>query len=416
VQFRHAVFRYVDFTATTFEGEAIFELTTYRGDADFVDVTFERLADFDEAHFQANADFTGVAFRTRCNFRGAEFHGGNNHLDVAATFENVSFDGDAEFDDTYFSTAAFVDVIFSAFADFRGAIFDEEFRIEAIQRTSEAYVNFTDATLKEGRIVQPEGGWVRYDLTGASVGDVDLVAEVHSDRKELLDYFRFCETEFNEFDGYNFDFSDHTAYLDRNEWNLHDFDASGTDYEPAVPLTPETIERTYLKAKIAASSVGNQEAAGEFRIKRQQFARKKYWGIVGDDGEAPSTRLYNGARALENLFLDVSCGFGLRLRRIIGVFVVFPLIPGVFYAFGGGPFRTNIPVVGPLGEYPLLTAEGLRYLYKNIYFSYITFLTVGYGNNAPVGYLARAMAALEVYIGVVLGGLLLYALIKRSEV
>jgi uncharacterized protein YjbI with pentapeptide repeats len=416
VEFRHAVFRYVDFAAATFEAPAIFELTTFRGDADFLEVTFEDLADFDEAHFEANADFTGTTFRTRCNFRGAEFRGGSNHLDVAATFEDVAFEGDAEFDDTYFSTAAFVDVIFSAFADFGGAIFDDEFRIEAVQRTNEAYVNFTDATLKEGRIVQPESSWVRFDLTQASIGDLELDVEVRSDRKELLDYFRFCETEFNEFDGYTFDFSNHTDYLDRNAWVLHDFDASRTDYEPAVPLTPETIERTYLKAKIAASSVGNQQAAGEFRVKRQQFARKKYWGIVGDATEATSTRLYNGARALENLFLDISCGFGLRLRRIIGVFVVFPLIPAVFYSFLGGPFRTNIPVVGPLGEYPLLTAEGLQYLYKNIYFSYITFLTVGYGNNAPVGYVARAMAALEVYIGVVLGGLLLYALIKRSEV
>jgi hypothetical protein len=52
----------------------------------------------------------------------------------------------------------------------------------------------------------------------------------------------------------------------------------------------------------------------------------------------------------------------------------------------------------------------------NIYFSYITFLTIGYGGIGPEGIAARFTAAGLVYMNVILAGLFLYALIKRSEV
>jgi uncharacterized protein YjbI with pentapeptide repeats len=422
--FSHARFRYVSFEGTTFAGEANFETAVCTGDADFLGTTFQALADFDETRFEADGDFTDATFEAPCDFRGAEFHGGDNHLDVAATFRNVAFDADADFDNALFTTAVFEDVVFTDLADFRGATFEEAFTFAAEQRTNEAYVDFTGATLKDGEIRQPEGGWVRYDLTHASLGSVGFSTPEVSGRRELLDYFRFCETEFNEFDGHDFDFSEHTAYLDRNDWVLHEFDAPA-GYQPEVELTPETIERTYLKAKIAASSVGNQQAAGEFRIKRQEFARRKYWGIVGDTAEDTGTRLRNAARALENRFLGITCGHGLRLTRIVVVFALFPLVPALLYTYGGfipgftpGFFATTGVIeertVASLGE--VFSASGIQSLYANLSFAYITFLTIGYGNAAPQGGGANVVAAGSVYVSVILGGLVLYALIKRSEV
>ncbi len=54
-------------------------------------------------------------------------------------------------------------------------------------------------------------------------------------------------------------------------------------------------------------------------------------------------------------------------------------------------------------------------MYKNLHFSYITYLTIGYGGIGSTGALARMLAGLEVYLSVILGGLFLYALVKRSE-
>ena len=89
------------------------------------------------------------------------------------------------------------------------------------------------------------------------------------------------------------------------------------------------------------------------------------------------------------------------------------MIAAGIFALGGPMFETG---AGQIAFSELFTTEGLNTLTLNIYFSYITFLTVGYGNLAPIGLGARFMAGSLVYMNVILAGLFLYALIKRSEV
>lgn len=413
LNFRDAHLRDGLFEAISVGGHAMFENIQFDGDATFDGATFDSEVDFDEGRFFGDASFADVTFGGPAVFRGAEFQGDDNHLEEDASFDNARFSARADFDDALFSSASFVDTQFAATTDFKGAQFERAV-LHIVPVTNESYVDLTRAILKDGEIRQPEGGWVRYDLTNASLGSIGLSAATDSDHRQLLDYFRFCNTEFNEFDGYDFDFSAHTDYLDRNEWALHEFDENFADVAFALPMTPENVERTYLKAKTAASSAGQMKAAGEFRVKRQQFARKKYVGIATDGTTDLTTRLKNASRAAENAFLGVTCGHGMRLGRIVTVFALFPLFPAMLYAFGGPMFSTTIP---PLSEASgLFTQEGLSILYRNIHFSYISFLTIGYGYIGPTGVLSRFMAGMEVYINVILSGLVLYCLIKRSEI
>ncbi|MFB6353407.1 MAG: ion channel [Halobacteriales archaeon] len=325
----------------------------------------------------------------------------------------MHFADEVDFDNAAFTSANFRGTRFGGVTDFSGAAFADEVHFAAEAVGDDAYVDFTDAVLKEGLISQPAEHWVRYDFTQASLGDLRLEAERPGGTREILDYFRFCNTEFNEFDGHAFDFSAHTYYFDRNDWNLHAFEAASTDREYALEMTPENVETTYLKAKQAASAGGYVKAAGEFRVQRQRYARRKHLSIARDAAADLRTRLANASRAIENYFLDVTCGYGMRLGRILVVFLVAPLVPGLLYAFGGPAFRTGAGQLSSLGV--LATPEARAVLFKNLYFSYITFLTIGYGGIGPKGVLARMLAGLEVYLSVVLGGLVLYALIKRSE-
>ena len=153
------------------------------------------------------------------------------------------------------------------------------------------------------------------------------------------------------------------------------------------------------------------DASVEFDSTQQLYEQLPEWGLRTTD---LATRLKNASRAVENAFLGVTCGHGMRLGRIAAVFVLFPLFPAMLYAFGGPMFSTTIP---PLSEASgLFTQEGLSILYRNVHFSYITFLTIGYGYIGPEGAAARAMAGSEVYVNVILSGLVLYCLIKRSEI
>lgn len=412
--FRGAKFRYVNFDGSIFKGHAMFEETEYGADADFTSVVFHGEADFDEARFTEDVHFSDSRFEQPAVFRGAQFQGGAQHIEENATFEGVRFDDDVDFDNATFTSANFTNTRFGGVIDFTGAVFRDgaTFRVESTD--TDTYVNFTDATIQEGTITQPDGDRVRYDLTDASLGNVVFDAVSDDSRHDLLDCVRFCNTQFNEFDGYDFDFSRYTEYLDRNGWELHRFDENAAEYEYARELTPETIETTYLKAKNAASDAGYIKAAGEFRVNRQRYARKKHLDIVRDRGVDTRSRLKNASRAIENYFLGITCGHGMRLGRIAAVFLVTPLIPAFLYAFGGSLFRTSAGQITSLGQ--LATTDGLSTLYQLVYFSYITFLTIGYGGIAPEGALARFLAGFEVYLSVILGGLVVYALVKRSEV
>lgn len=411
--FRQARFRYANFEGVAFDGEAMFQEVEFDADADFVGVTFGGEADFDEARFREDTDFSGSRFVGACVFRGAEFMGGANHLEDDARFEGVAFEADADFDNAVFTSANFLEARFDGEVDFSGAVFEDRLDFEATAAGDDAYVDFTDAKLTAGHIVQPRGDWVRYDLTRASLGEVELDAADPDDHRHLLDYFRFCLTEFDEFDGHDFDFSNHLDYLDRNRWRLHTFAAGDADHGLAVEMTPMVVERTYMKAKNAASNAGDRKAAGEFRVKRQQYARETALEIARDATEDAETRLRNALRAGENFFLGATCGHGMRLLRILAVFFLIPVVPAFVYAFGGPPFRTGAGQLSSLGQ--LATPEGQAIMYENLHFSYITYLTVGYGNIGPQGALARMFAGVEVYLSVILGGLVIYALVKRSE-
>ena len=409
VVFRNGRFSYANFTKTDFEGDADFERTKFTDDAVFEGTVFSGMADFDEVVFDADADFTNTTFRRTAVFRGCEFRGGTNYLEDDAVFERAVFGNDADFRDTLFESASFVDAAFEGNVDFTESEFTDSLRLRASSFGEKTYFNFTEAEIADGTIIQPESGWIRFDMTKATLGTVNLRAADPEDERELLDYFRICDTTFE-----GFDFAAHLGYLDRNDWRLHTFDAGDHGYEFAEEMTPEMIEKTYLEAKNSASEESNIKAAGEFRVKRQQFARRKFYRIAGDSQETVGTRFRNLLRGVENLFLGVSCGYGLRLYRITGVFVVFPLLVGFLFAFGGEPFATSTDQLSSFGE--LTTSDGLHTLMINIYFSYITFLTIGYGGIGPEGIAARFTAAGLVYMNVILAGLFLYALIKRSEV
>lgn len=408
VTFKRGRFGYSNFTDAEFVDDAVFKRSEFTDDVLFDDVRFNGGADFDEVLFDGDSTFTNAVFAGTATFRGAIFNGGTNHIEDDAVFREATFVGAVDFSDVTCTSAEFTEVAFKQSADFTDAEFTDSLRLKAMSFGDDTYLNFTEATISEGRIVQPKNGWVRFDLTRSTVGDVELSAENPTDERELLDYARFCDTTFEEFT-----FSDHTDYLDRNDWNLHSFDDGTCPYEFAVEMTPDVVEKTYLRAKNSASAQSNVKAAGEFRVKRQQHARRKFFEIAADSSEPLLTRGQNAFRGIENLFLGISCGYGLRLYRITTVFALFPLFAGLLFALGGSPFETG---AGQLAASELATPDGLRTLGLNLYFSYITFLTVGYGNIGPIGPGARFVSAFLVYMNVILAGLFLYALIKRSEI
>ncbi len=435
--FKHTSFYYTAFQDVTFYDMTTFKQATANGTIRLNGSTFHAAADFDELHCEEDISFGDVVFHGKAFFRGVSVIGGadvladdfslaNTRFNAETTFERGTFGftnaEDAKFNacvnferSTFSDDADFVNTTFADTADFDEVIFDGDvaftnttFDADAVFRGAEFNGGTNYIESDAGTIMQPDRGWGHFDFTQATVGDVLLTAADQVDRRELLDYFRFCDTTFD-----TFDFSQHLEYLDRNNWVLHTFAHPETEFTPALELTPARIEKTYLKAKSSASAQSNIKAAGEFRVKRQQYARRKFTQIAADSAEPIRTRIRNGLRTAENLFLEFSCGYGLRLYRITTVFILVPLIAAILFTFAGPLFETS---AGQASLSQALNATGTRTLLLNVYFSYITFLTIGYGGIGPLGLGARFLAAILVYLNVILAGLFIYSLIKRSEI
>jgi uncharacterized protein YjbI with pentapeptide repeats len=401
----HATFEApVVFDGSAFDGRLTAVETTFAGDADFGEVTFARRATFDEARFRADADFGEATFEATVTFRGAAFEGEANHVEQNASFDGVAFEGDADFRDARFTRGSFRGATFHGVCDFRAVTFREAAAFELVPGGSDSYVDLTDAVVNGGEIVQG-GASVPYDLTRATLGDVRL--DGSSDGHELLDHFRFCLTEFDEFD-----FSDHHAYLERNDWTIHDFVENDATGSYAVALTNETIEETYRKAQDSATAVGDTPASREFEFKRYYYNRQKNEDILLNEYSLNAWgRVKKAASVGLNSFMQVTCGYGNRLPRIAAWTFLLPALFGVLYVLGG-PFLTQAgSVFAPGLDGTAPTAPGV--LFDGLYYSYISFSTIGYGDIGPVGWAAKVLAASQGMLNGLFFTLLTFTLFKR---
>ncbi|ELZ79656.1 hypothetical protein C455_08727 [Haloferax larsenii JCM 13917] len=392
-----------NFDESRFRGDVVADGTQFGGDASFDDVEFEARARFGEARFDEDASFETATFHGPAEFRGTLFEGEMQHLGANASFNEAVFQDVAEFEAANFTTASFWETTFHDQADFRRSVFSETARFRVHGGDRDTYLDFTDATLCGGTISQVAGEATPYDLTRATVGDLQL--EGDGNEHELLDHFRFCLTDFD-----CFDFSDHHGYLERNDWTIHDFVGNAATGQFAVEMSPEIIEETYRKAQDSANAVGDTPASREFEFKRYYYNRQKNFDIIINEYSLNAwARGKKVASVGLNLLMQVTCGYGNRLPRIAAFTFLLPAAFGLAYAVGG-PFLTQ---AGSVFDPSAVDKTSLEVLFDNVYYSYISFSTVGYGDINPLGPAARVLAASQGMLNGLFFTLLTFTLFKR---
>ncbi|PHQ46122.1 potassium transporter Kef, partial [Halorubrum sp. C3] len=341
-----------------------------------------------------------------------EFEGSANMHNDDASFEAATFRGKADFDKASFLYANFTHTTFARDAAFTEAEFEHSVAFRPRPAESETLVDLSDAVVRGGTLGQPEQGDAFYDCTHAEVREVTLDDEhcAHG----LFNHFRFCNTDFH-----GFDFTAHKTYLARNNWEIHTFaateaaDRSGSETD----FTPARLENTYLKAKNCASDFGDRKAAAEFFIKEMVYRRRKNWraAFTREEAVSPVNRTKALGKWIGNKVLHQTCGYGERLWRVVYVSAVTVFIWGVLYTTTtqGTTGSSGLTTQGIGGLSNLFSPEGAVVLGKNMYFSMVTFTTLGYGDIQPVGSTARALAGLEAFLGALLVALVVFVLGRR---
>lgn len=380
---RHVSFRNATFTGT---GDVSFRNVVFTGDVVFLGTEYNADADvlFDEAQFAGcnliadsmsnvnleRADFTDVDLRdvdfidsnlegallSRANLYGADFTGAM--LD-GAVFGNARVDQNTDFGDR---------------VDYR-VPYDR-----------------TNSGVSESGI-ERAGGVVRRHLPRrppwdrASVGDADRV----SDRTEVS----------NSLDGVKSDDGN------RSE-GVGDGDAARPD--------EKTDDRTASFRKAARAyhnleRIGRENSLPKLQtigfVRRQEMHRLRY-AEEAATAESGAWKLW--AKWLRASVARATLLYGESPWRVIAVSLLAVLFCGALYPLGG--FRTGDPNnpelihAGSFGEWLSLLPDG-------IYFSTLTFTTLGFGDFQPAGW-GRFLATGETALGATMIALLVFVLGRRA--
>lgn len=142
----------------------------------------------------------------------------------------------------------------------------------------------------------------------------------------------------------------------------------------------EQAEEIYRDLRKAAEREGLFAMAGnyiqrELTMRRHQMAKYSYQRLVSK-------------------IIDLFCGYGEAPTRVIFFSMVLILVCAICYFFTGLKFGESVHIFRTSNDF-----WTNFYLFFNcIYYSVVTFTTLGYGDFTPIGF-SRAIAAIEAFTG-----------------
>lgn len=316
--------------------------------------------------------------------------------------EDTTITGRAHFPRANLAMVQFLGTEFEAAVEFAGASADhlalEEVRLAEpldmsnaavgtlrSRPSSDAVVELPGATVSGGRLDQPPEGRVLYDLSEATVGDVDLECT-----PSTFDRYLFYRTGFS-----GFPFAAYRDLLRANGWRIHEYAGDRAD-------DAEDLEITYLQARQGASAVGDDESASAFFIREMTYRRGRYAIHSRDPAYSLLHRAGAAGRWVTNGFLGLIAGYGERPQRVLVVALLVILGSGLAYPALGG-----IDTDGGIVTY---ANAGASAALDGLYFSVVAFTTLGLGDVEPVGSLTRAVVGAEALAGAFLTALFVFAL------
>lgn len=158
--------------------------------------------------------------------------------------------------------------------------------------------------------------------------------------------------------------------------------------------TPQALVRVCRNLKLNAMSMGHFADAGELTYLEKTYDRHAlFHRAFSGEHAAIGLRIKAVAKWIGSLLLNWLWGYGEKPDRLALTMVANILFFGTLQDWLGG-------------------VKGAGW-WDHVYFSGITFLTVGYGDLAPVGAIPRLLAVLEGAAGIATFGMLIASAAKK---
>lgn len=255
-----------------------------------------------------------------------------------------------------------------------------------------AGVDFTDADLRRAtfRDVNAHGATFRRadvedaifmfaDLRGADFRETRLYRAIFTDvrvnRETQFGSRVVYETQFEESD----EAAESSSFVESATWTYRELQRIFEEN-----AEPRRVQRYFVR---------------EMDLRRRDaWRRRDYLGIVRAEG----------ARWIMRYGISPWRIMGTSALVILGCGLLFPVTGGIVETGDGSPITYAIQ--DPADPQP---TWALTVLFRSIYFSVVTFATLGYGDIQPIGGWARAIAGLESLVGSLLLALLVFVLTWR---
>lgn len=283
-----------------------------------------------------------------------------------------------------FDTAGLANAKFDG-ANFQSSIFENAYLGWAkMCNTVLAEANFTDARFSNADLT---GAFAertifhRADFSGATLDGASLYGAVLSDIRLNNG------TNFGEYCTYD-PLSQHYPPRIPEDALIRGYESA--NHEKAAWL--------YRRLKVLHEDNSMSDRASSFHVFEKETTRRAY----AKDGEWGKYSISTINRLLTN--------HGESLGRVVGASLVTILTAAIIYPFVGG-----VEDGGSLYTVNEIVSAGVVDVFiRSLYFSVITFTTIGYANVAPRGIGSRTMVGIESLMGALLIALIVYVLGRRA--
>jgi uncharacterized protein YjbI with pentapeptide repeats len=392
----------VYFDRTVFQGHADFSRAKFEGEVRFCETDFRKYVNFERAYFKDGAAFDRSIFQDRVDFIENNFKGGlsfdrtvfQDHVDFretdfhgythfsGASFQNVDFEG-ATFKDVEFIGATFKDVEFRR-AIFRNAYFDETvFRDADFIGASFNLASFNRAIFQ---------AYADFSMTKFK-GDASFVEttfqDVSFEKATIERNFSFISPQVEKFDLQDTQFffrgsitanlaqaKFHRAYIENISFTGCDWPRGSVIYEEVhmedENLSFKEMETIYRSLKQNMERHGDYSRAGEFYYREMEMRRKG----TKKKKERLLLELYRFLAGYGEFYWNTAAFSGI-------IILIFALLYGISDCL----------------QYSVRNPCIYQEIIDVVYFSFVTFTTLGLGDIRPLTSLGKVLVCFEAVIG-----------------